>query len=220
MKFSSTFSLLAIGLALVLPGSSWAVVVHFSDQDIAIPDTFAGVSVDLESGANSTSLSGISGGDANFFFGGEGISNDADAGALTATWQPIRTGTGNTDQIQNLSFGTTIDASTSFYSTGFGSSSTHIGAGGTQFTSGTSGYLGFSLIIDDPGNPGSDLTVYGWARVTLYNDGTAGTLHEWAFDDTGAAIDIGDIGVVPEPAAAMLILLAGGFTALRRRPRR
>lgn len=210
-------TLLTLATCLAVLGEARAAIVHFPGEDIAIPNTYAGVSVDLETGNSSTSLDGLVGGDANFFLGGSRVSNDAYFLADTATWQPVRTGTGNTDAIVRLDVGTTIDVSTASYSSGFGASgqiNSHMVGGPSGFTSGTSGYLGFSLIIDDPLNPSNPLLVYGWARVTLYdNNGDVGTLHEWAYENTGAAILV---AAIPEPATALLGGL-GMLVLLRRR---
>ena len=105
-------ALFALAAGLALFGEARAAIVYFSGQDITIPNTYAGVSVDLETGIWSTELDGLAGGDANFFLGGARVSNDAYADSLTATWQPVRTGTGNTDAIVRLDVGTTIDVST------------------------------------------------------------------------------------------------------------
>jgi len=209
-------TLLALATGLAVLGEARAAIVYFPGEDIAIPNTYAGVSVDLETGDSSTSLNGLPGGDANFFLGGARVSNDAYYLAATASWQPVRTGTGNTAAIVRFEVGTTIDVSTASYSTGFGASgqiNSHMTGGLSGFTSGTSGYIGFSLIIDDPANPGYPLLVYGWARVTLYDNNGVGTLHEWAYDDSGAAILV---GAIPEPAAALLGGL-GVLLLLRRR---
>jgi hypothetical protein len=196
--------LFAVVASLALLGEARAAIVYFQNQNIAIPNTYAGVSVDLETGLFSTSLDGLTGGDANFFLGGARVSNDADAAATIATWQPVRTGTGNTSAIKQLVAGSAVDASTEFYSTGFGASgqiNSHLNGDPTDFVEGLPGYLGFSLVIDDPGNPGNPLTVYGWARVTLENNDAVGVLHEWAYENTGAAIQV---AAIPEPRAALL----------------
>ena len=120
------------------------------------------------------------------------------------------------DAIQQLAPGTTIDVSTASYSTGFGASgqvNSHIG-GGSGFTDGTQGYLGFSLVIDDPGNPGNPLIVYGWALVTFEDNDGVGTLHEWAYEDTGAAIEV---GAIPEPVGGVLFVFAAALGLLRRK---
>jgi hypothetical protein len=209
------FTLLALASGIAVLGDARGAIVYFGGENIAIPNTYAGVSVDLETGNWSTSLDGLAGGDANFFLGGARISNDAYAPSVGASWQPVRIGTGNTDAIVELPVNTTIDLGTASYSTGFGASgqiNSHFG-GASGFTAGTPGYLGFSLIIDDPANPGNPLTVFGWALVTLEDNDGVGLLHEWAFENTGAAIQV---AAVPESGAALLGGL-GVILLLRRR---
>ena len=45
-------------------------ILWFPRQDIAIPTTFEGVSVDLETGNSSITAAGLPGGDVNFLLGG------------------------------------------------------------------------------------------------------------------------------------------------------
>jgi hypothetical protein len=209
-------TLLALATGLAVSGEARAAIVYFPGENIPLPNTYAGVSVDLETGSSSTSLDGLTGGDANFFLGGARVSNDAHASAVLASWQPLRTGTGNTDAIVRLDVGTTIDVTTASYSSGFGASgqiNSHMVGGLTGFSDGVPGYLGFSLVIDNPASPGNPLTVFGWARVTLENNDGVGVLHEWAFDNTGAAIQV---AAVPESSAALLGGL-GLLMLLRRR---
>jgi len=177
-------------------------VIFFNDQDISIPTSFEGVSVNLETGASSNALAGIPGADMNFVLGGQGISNDADQSASLPTWQPVRTGTGNTDAVQNLVGGTVVGPGLATAS-GYGGSLDHF----PTFTSGEKGYLGFSLVLDDA------TLAYGWAEVTLQNDNTPGVIHAWAYDDTGAPLAVG----VPEPTHALLLVLGLLGAALRRR---
>ncbi|MDG2124330.1 MAG: PEP-CTERM sorting domain-containing protein [Verrucomicrobiales bacterium] len=202
----STVSALA---ALCLTANAQAVIVYFDpDPDIPISTNYAGVSVDLETGAVSNDLNGLPGGDANFFFGGAGLSNDADATAITPRWHPVRLGTGNTDVVANLSLGTPVDAA-STYSTGFGGSGDP-NSNFANFTAGTPGYIGFSLELD-----GGD-TVYGWMELTLQDDGiTPGSIHRWAFEsDAGTAVPV---GAIPEPGSASLAFLGVMAFLLRRR---
>ena len=65
----------------------------------------------------------------------------------------------------------------------------------------------------DPANPGNPLTTYGWALVTFEDNDGVGTLHSWAYEDTGAAIKV---GAIPEPRAAILLLLGLAGLAHRR----
>ena len=188
---------------MALSGLGHASIVSFIDVDIPIATTFGGTSVNLETGAfaNTDSLAGA---DVNFFFGGTGISNDADVALASPTFQPIRTGTGNTDTVDNRGLGTTVSGANTF-STGFGGSSDHIGS---TFTAGVPGYIGFSLQSDDFG------LVFGWLEVTLNPNTSEGTIHSWAFDTTGASIIV---GAVPEPSSALLAALGSSLLLLRRR---
>ena len=207
--YSSSKRLLALfGLILATVSPGHAVIITFLGQEIPIPVSFAGVSVDLETGARSTDLGGLSGRDAHFLLGGEGISNDADETSLAPSWQPVRSGTGNTDPVQNLSFGTVVDGS-SVTGDDFG------GSGGTTthfppFSNGVSGYIGFTL------ETSGATTAYGWMRVTLQDDNTPGVIHEWAYQDNGSAIEV---GVIPEPTQGLLLAAGLSLLALRRHRR-
>ena len=198
------FACLLLGTAGSAPGA----IIWFENREIPIPTTFDGVAVNLENGANSTDRAGIPGGDANFVLAGIGITNDADQTATVASWQPVRVGPANTDAVRNLTLGDPVDGATLSYAAGFGGSgdlNSHFPA----FTAGMPGYIGFSLVLNN-----SNL-VYGWVRVTLRDDNTAGGfIHEWAFEDDGTAIVV---GATPEPGSSLLALLALGGLFLRRK---
>ena len=202
--------LAAAPILLASAGTASAAIIYFNPEpDIPIPTTYAGVSVDLETGATSNALDGLPAGDANFFFGGAEVSNDADLGAATPSWQPVRSGNGNTDVVLNLVPGAVVDG-TSTYSTGFGGSGDP-NSNFPNFTAGTPGYIGFSLELDGGG------TAYGWMEGTLENDGvTPGLIHSWAYDTSGAQVIV---GTIPEPGVASLALLGLGGILLRRRRR-
>lgn len=186
-------------------GSAPGAIVWWAGQEIPIPTTFEGVAVDLQTGITATSAAGLPGGDANFLLGGGGVTNDADQAATVPTWQPLRTGSGNSDPIRTLTAGETVDGGSSSFATGFGGSDTHF----PPFASGVSGYLGFSLVLDNNDE------VYGWMRVTLKDDNsTGGFIHEWAYEDSGGPIEV---GAVPEPGSLMLAMLGLGVIALRRK---
>ena len=192
-------SSLCLGLAL-LGSTAHAGIVWLPNQEIPIPNTFEGVSIDLETGATSTDRDGLTGGDLNFILGGTGFTNDADRLAGTPSLQPVRVGTNNTDALRNLGVGTVVDQNTASFSTGFGSSGDASSHFDTEFVSGTPGYIGFSLTL--PNNT----VAYGWASVTLQdNNGAGGVVHSWAFEDSGASIMVGQ---VPEPTAPLLSLIA------------
>lgn len=55
-------TLLTLAACLAVLGEARAAIVYFPGQDIDIPNTYAGVSVDLETGSWTTALNGLSGG--------------------------------------------------------------------------------------------------------------------------------------------------------------
>ena len=64
-----------------------AAIISFIDEDIAIPTNFIGVSVNLETAAfNNIDEDGLAGADVNFLYGGESITNDADAAGTAPSW--------------------------------------------------------------------------------------------------------------------------------------
>ena len=201
--------LTALVLFAGFASSASAAILSFIDEDIAIPTNFIGVSVNLETGAsNNIDEDGLAGGDVNFLFGGEWITNDADAAGTAPSWQPVRDGTENSDTIANLGLGAIIGPA-SDYSTGYGGSTDQITP--TQFTSGEKGYIGFSMEV------AGTSPVYGWMEVTLQDDNTPGVIHSWAYEDNGSPLRAGKLVAIPEPSHSMLIALGLVVTALRRR---
>ncbi|MFT5412030.1 MAG: hypothetical protein ACI9NC_004767, partial [Verrucomicrobiales bacterium] len=61
-----TSALAAVALLAALASSASAAIIYLPGQDIPIPTTFAGVSVNLETGATSTDLGGAVDADMNF----------------------------------------------------------------------------------------------------------------------------------------------------------
>lgn len=209
MRMKITSLTAAAALVAASASTSSAAVILFLDQDIPIPTTFAGVVVNLETGATSNAAAGATGADMNFVFGGEGITNDADETASAPTWQPVRAAAPNGSVIVNLGIDTVVDSSSEL-ATGYGGSTTHLVSSidYDTFTSGVKGYIGFSVIL-------ADTTVaYGWAEVTLQDDNTPGVIHGWAYEDDGTSLRV---GAIPEPASTLLLALGFTASALRRR---
>lgn len=115
------------------------------------------------------------------------------------------------DAVLNLATGTAV-GSGSVFSTfmqgvggeneggpGYGASQTHMGGSAGQFTSGTEGYMGFRL-------NGSN---YGYMRV-VFNSSGVGTIKEWAYDNSGAAISTGN--VIRTGSNVSMDTTAGAFT--------
>ncbi len=126
----------------------------------------------------------------------------------------------NADKMLGLAAGATIGASNNFRE-----SLLSIFRDGnlnsvTNVVSGVATYIGFRFKL-----PSNNTIVYGWADVTLTNDGDSGifTINRWAYEDSGASILAGPPGAsaVPEPAsfAVGLGALALGAAGLRRRRR-
>ena len=201
--------LLAAALVAGSATTASAAVIFFIDQDIPIPATYEGVSVNFETGAVSNSLAGAPGADMNFVLGGAGVSNDADQTAGSPTLQPVRAGAGNTDVMQNMAMGTVVGPS-SVTATGYGGSTNHITSAPAPetFTLGEKGYVGFSVVLAD------NTLAYGWAEVTLQNDNTPGVIHAWAYEDTGAPLGV---AAIPEPTQSLLFALGLLASTLRRR---
>lgn len=107
--------------------------------------------------------------DLNPFFGGVAVAN-------TAAFQPARIGTGNLDALQAFSAGDLI-GSDIVLSSGYGGSQTHLG---TTITAGQESYLGFQI--------GSN---YGWMRVEFTANTEGAVIKDWAYDNSGNAIEAG-----------------------------
>jgi hypothetical protein len=188
-----------LALALLFAIEAPAAVIYSGIQNIPIATTFDGTFLNVETGAHNTSP--VVGTDVNFIFGGVGMINEA-------TFQPVRTTSGDANApMVNLTLGTLI-SSTSLFASGVGSSgdfgSEHLGAGLGQFHPNVDGYIGFRL-------NGSN---YGWMRVSFTFDEPGAVIRDWAFNDSGGSIFA---GMIPEPSRALLMMLGMGGMMLRRR---
>jgi hypothetical protein len=191
---------LFLGLS-IMTGGAQAAIVYSGAQNIPIPYTFAGIYVNPLTLATSTTepVSFNSSPWFNFGFGGVDISN---GDLLTPI---VVTG----DVVEKLIPLTLVDNSRSF-TMGASASSTHMGAGAAQFQADTPGYMGFSF---EPTVGGA--THYGWAQVTLRDDGSAGNIVAWAYEDTPATAI--PVGAVPEPSSSLLLSLLGLLACRRKR---
>jgi hypothetical protein len=84
-------------------------------------------------------------------------------------------------------------------------------------------YVAFDVV--DQAN--ANAVYYGWMNVTASGINTLSTvtftLNEWAYDNTGASIKVGQVSAVPEPstcAMALAGLAFGGYSLFRRRSAR
>jgi autotransporter-associated beta strand protein len=177
----------AVTLVLALPAA--ADVIYSNLKDISIPANFDGVYLDVDSGNwNTDANAPQSGWDINPFFGGSVLWN-------SPGFQPVRSGTGATDAVLNLAAGTMVDGGSTFSTfvqgpggqnpggPGYGSSEAHLGGSPGQFVAGSEGYFGFRMT---GGN-------YGWMRVVLTDNAGGALIKEWAYDNSGSAIGVGNI---------------------------
>jgi hypothetical protein len=192
-------------LLLILAAStslSSAAVIYSGLQNIPISSTFTSVYVDVDAVTFSGTFA--SGSDIDAFFGGEAFGN-------FANFQPVRQTVAVDSAIVRLLPGATVDGSNT-YATGPAGSSDHIGPAIDQFQDGETGHLGFRLFTNGGAGP-----YYGWMRVNFSNTGANGSIIDWAYENSGAAITV---GTIPEPSAAVLLGLASlGLAFNRRRPR-
>lgn len=162
-------------LALSLCAPAAADTIYSNLQETAIPTDFTGVFLTVD------------GGTLNPFFGGVGVANDN-------LFQPLRSGTGNLDRIQNLAVGSTVDTS-QWFSSGYGGSQDHLG---TTFTAGQEGYLGFRT-----GNGN-----YGWMRVVFTGNTSGAVVKDWAYDNAGGPIVVGRVQQGTASGGAQLVTLS------------
>ena len=192
-------------MALALPAA--ADVIYSNLQEISIPNTYAGVYLDVNgsNGWNTDMFNPIAGWDINPFSGGSVVAN-------SPAFQPVRGGTTSMSPILNLATGSSVGSS-SVFSTftwdndgnpatpavpGYGGSQTHLGTGIGQFTAGQEGYIGFQL----------NGTNYGWMRVVL--GGATPVIKDWAYDTSGAFIATGNI--LQDGSTVTLDSAVGSFT--------
>ena len=200
MKRSGLF--ISLSLWAMAPAAP-AAIIYSGIQNIDVPQTFAGVYVNILTKA--TSFSQPADFDSapwiNLDFGGVDISN---GNAL----RPVITAP---DRVVNLSPGQNV-GSPSNLPPGASFSSSHTGPAPEQFQLTTLGYVGFGF-SPTVGAP----VQYGWAKITVNNAGP-GTFHDWAYE--GVANTAIRVGAIPEPAGAVFLLMAlGGFGLRRSRQR-
>lgn len=192
--------------ASVLGGASEAdaAIVWSGVVNIAIPSTTDGVYLNVITGQSGATGTGVSGWDVNPY-GGTGLNFFQAAGGGY-----VRGLGSSATLVDNLAFGTQINASSVFGSGTSGSETT----GATAFQPGSmSNLVGFRFVNEATGQ-----THYGWMRILLGGSGLASqprAIIEYAYENI-AGVGIGAGQIIPAPGAIALLGLAG-LTARRRR---
>ncbi|MGJ8653866.1 MAG: PEP-CTERM sorting domain-containing protein [Opitutaceae bacterium] len=207
MKFRHLFPTTLLWIFSSITAS--AVILSFEPvTEISIPISNDGVYLDFtdssDASAYTVSTSFTSNWDINPFYGGAAV-------GTSNTFLPVLASTATNSAILNLAPTTTQVGPSSSFPSSYSGSTDHMGAGALEFESGTSGYIGFIL------NPGVD-DYYGWMEITFNDDGTTGSIHQWAWETSGSEITV---GAVPEPSNAALLFGLGvaSFILTRRRDR-
>ncbi|MEM9480188.1 MAG: hypothetical protein AAGA58_11105 [Verrucomicrobiota bacterium] len=190
------------------------VLLHYPNLAVEIPNDFTGVYIqfnDVSSPSDVTITTGSTPAtwDFNFFFGGAGVGSSNTLQAATST------GSLN-DPVLRLDIGDQVDG-LNFPSSYSGSTGHIVSSGATadQWSNGDTGFIGFRKDFDGPGDGSTDYN-YGWVEVQLNNDGNAGSILGWGWDDNDSATGV---TVVPEASAPSItaLLLATGVILHRRR---
>lgn len=196
------FLALLLTLLSVAPSASHAGVVFSGIRDVAIPLSFEGEYLRIDTGTTS----GAYPADwdtapwINPFFGGVYIGN-------SPLLRPVVTGT---DQILKLAAGTVIGSGSNFVA-GESGSTTHVGGGPGQFALNVPGYIGvdFQTTVGGP-------DYYGWIQMTISNTGAA-EINSWAYESVSGVSILA--GAVPETGTACFGLLLIGVSLWRRNRR-
>jgi hypothetical protein len=201
-------AVVAVLMGLGMMRQAQALVLHSGQLDLPIPYDFAGLSVNISTGETVAGYPANwdSGPWFNFDYGGVDISS-------SALFRPVvLAGSTYDEQVVNLVKGSLLGSGQEF-AEAENASTTHFHelGGPGLFRQGESGYMGFLFQLHT-GGP----VHYGWARLTIDNTPAAqGVLHEWAYETTAATPVT--VGAIPEPAAGLLLLMAGVAVAGRRR---
>jgi hypothetical protein len=182
-----------------------AAIVYSGDVNIPIPYNFAGVYLNVVSGAVVNSQPGD-------FYGNPAapwISMDF-AGVDVVNGDGLFPAVTGGDQVVALPFDSPVGPLLTYVS-GPSASTSHLGAGPGQITAGSPVYLGFAM------NPTGGGAQYGWIEVSLNDDVTGGLVMRYAYETViGATINA---GAVPEPGTAAVVAMTGAVALLRRRRR-
>ena len=208
------------GMALVAPEAVETEVMH---NPVSASSTTRNV-LNGDSNTWGFNIDGVGGNDLSFFAGNYRTADSVvfvygtDFGKIIADTTPYYfalnlTGAGSTMVSESALFATNANL---YYNL----SDQHYG----HFSASQTGYIG----VQFQGDTGSNGTQYAWMKIHFdYDIGNPPyqltmTVLEWAYDNSGAAIKVGDTGAaaVPEPATSTLLLLALGAAGVYEYRRR
>ncbi|QPN62034.1 hypothetical protein [Synechococcus sp. CBW1004] len=181
----------AIGSGAAGQPPAQAAVVYYEPNYI-IPNTTAGLYINVETQVTGSSQADVPGFDINpYGSGGLQFFNAAGAGIfrLPSALTP-----------SNVPLGTLIDPSGVY---GFGTASTSVAVGAWNLNA--TNYFGFRFVAADGG------TKYAWGAFSIGNalNGADRTITALAYEDSGAGISVGDTGSAPAPVPGPLPVLGG-----------
>jgi len=179
------------GTAAAVP-SAQADIITFNTP-IAVPNTVAGVYINLGTGANGAPKSAVPGWDFNpysaasqtqlgFYWNLTNAGSSTTGGVATTTLGPYR----------DLPPGEVVSGASTF-------STTILGTTGSPYLTTGTHILGFRLF-----NETTSAVNYGYLTMTTTaTNGFPATVQSWSYDNTGAPIT-----VVPEPSTTALLTIA------------
>ena len=194
------------GVALAAPTAANAEIVWFSDVNINIPSTTAGVYINLVTGVSGTIPGAVPGWDINpWGTTALNIWANNSASPLSGVITDFFGGSSAT-LIDNLPPGTLLDDTRTY-----GRTAAVETIGSTAFILNSSNnQIGFRFLNESTGQYN-----YGWAQISLSSSvgSQPRILLQYAYDNTGGPIAI---GLIPEPSTTTLLgLLATGALGVR-----
>jgi hypothetical protein len=192
----ATCAAAAAGVAAVgTTDSANAAIVYSGVVNLSIPNTFAGIYVNMVTGA--TAGAGFAGQDFNPYNAG---ANMWDGGTSSPTGNDFMGTAPATPAF--LVGGETIGPAQTYLTSSFPSMA--------GLAPGATGIMGIRFF-----NEGTASMNYGWIRLTRGSAGGAGNIIDWGYENSG--LEINALAGVPAPGA--LALLALGAVGGRRRQR-